>query len=129
MLMKCAEAGSIRKGFSALSGVYASEELEKGMHADIELEADEYKETPPTVGTIRVRWTAGGDLVDVPMDELHAQVMAKFEQWGPADRVAWYDSNKPLLGAYWERHRANMLQWKPIVEAARKAIADEKGGV
>lgn len=124
MLMKCAEAGSIRKGFSALSGVYASEELEKGMQADIELEPNEYKETPPPVGSVRIRWTANGDLVDVPMDGLHAQVMAKFKDWSPADRVAWYDSNKPVLGAYWENHKARMLEWKPIVEAARKTIEE-----
>lgn len=135
MIVKCAEAQAIRKGWPEdLSGVYAPEEMAR---ADIDdMSASEVIEQHRTdirlaalnAGkSIPIQWKAGEAIEYVPDGQMHDRACAFIRDALEPQLNAFMEINRHALQEYWARNKADALDVKKHIEARRSEFEKANG--
>jgi phage recombination protein Bet len=132
MIVKCAEAQALRKGWPEdLSGVYAPEELAR---ADAEATAaeqvEEYQkeQRQRLIGAhnaIMVQWSAGEPLAPVPMGQFADKCLAFIRTAEDAQLNAWESINRNSLKEFWAASKGDALEIKKAIEARRRELGQQ----
>lgn len=132
MIVKCAEAQALRKGWPEdLSGVYAPEELAR---ADAEATAaeqvEEYQkeQRQRLIGAhnaIMVQWSAGEPLAPVPMGQFADKCLAFIRTAEEPQLNAWESINRNSLKEFWAASKGDALEIKKAIEARRRELGQQ----
>lgn len=132
MLMKCAEAQALRRGWpDQYSGLYINDEMDRAEIIDItpdkQAEAVEIEERQAKLGgpSILIDWLDNRPLTAVPVGEVHGKVMDLIRQNAeePMTILAWADRNVEALKQLWAVKKDEALDIKMAIETYRKGAA------
>lgn len=133
MIVKCAEAQAIRKGWPEdLSGIYAPEEMER---ASVDATASELAEAAATEDRLKLiggkdaimcMWAPGKPLEAVPIGEFADRCIEFIHSAPDAQTIkAWSETNRASLRDFWARSKSDALGVNAFME---KRVQELAGG-
>lgn len=132
MIIKCAEAQALRKGWPEdLSGVYAPEEMARvdaEQTAAEQVEEFQKEQRQRLIGShnaIMIQWSAGDPLAPVPMGQFADKCLEFIRTAEDAQLNAWEAINRNSLKEFWAASKGDALEIKKAIEARRRELGQQ----
>lgn len=131
MLVKCAEAAAIRRGWPEdLSAVHSDEELDRAKTIDLTaseiVEADQVERRLAAIGGANtIMFDMGGGLTRIPLNTAADTIIATLRNMPGHEVLQWRNMNQEPLKEFWARAKSDALGVKEFIEKVEKQLEEE----